>query len=266
MRAPAIKRHDAWAGTDLVLAGHGATRPANGAPPAVEHARRLAAGGLFASVRAGFLFGAPSLEAAVAAGTAPALVVVPFLMSDGVYARKAVPARAAASARRAVLRVAAPVGTHPGLAGIVRDRAADRCRGLGVPSDRAAVVLVGHGSPRDPASAQATRACAARLAALGGFAEVRPALLDEPPSLRDALVDLAAPLAVVIGFFADRGRHAEDDVRALLGLGAGEDTCRLSGGRRVVYAGPIGAASAITELILDRVAEVSEAEALRRSA
>ncbi len=105
------------------------------------------------------------------------------------------------------------------------------------------LLLVGHGSELGPASANATRAAAERIAGLGGFAEVVTAFLEEPPFLDEQLAGDALP-TIVAGFFSGDGLHAGEDVpQAIRETGA-----------NAIYAGPIGGSPAIPGLIAETIA------------
>jgi sirohydrochlorin ferrochelatase len=100
------------------------------------------------------------------------------------------------------------------------------------------LLIVGHGSKFGPASAQATRDAADRIARAGGFESVATAFLEEEPFLDGALETKGAP-TIVIGFFFGDGMHAGEDIPAAI-----RET-----GADAVYAGPVGRSARISELI-----------------
>jgi sirohydrochlorin ferrochelatase len=79
----------------------------------------------------------------------------------------------------------------------------------------------------------------ARLRVLGRFAEVRIALLEEEPSLAEALGGARGP-AIVIGLFAGDGLHAGRDVPRLIGALDRND---------VAFAGPVGGWPELADLV-----------------
>ena len=291
-----------------MLVGHGSRRRPGQGSAVAAHAAALARRGLFRDVAACFLKGYPGLEETRAALTAPRLYVVPFFMSDG-YATGTLipralglpgpgtpkiagppggPAAGPAGAPASGLSVpgpgglsvpgpvpallyCTPVGLAPGLAALLARRVDETCRRHGLSPGDVSVLLVGHGTLKDPASAAAARRHAARLAAQGRFARVSAAFLDEPPYLVKAAARLARP-AVVVGLFAEAGLHGGDDVPRLLGLGSrkpgqgspgerdtGEEATgeggagAVIGPEAVIYAGPIGPDPGMADLVLDRV-------------
>jgi sirohydrochlorin cobaltochelatase len=244
---------------DLLLVGHGATAGGGGAPALAQHADRLRKRRLFHSVQAAALYGGTTPEAALQACRASRVYVVPMFMCAGNYVRRVVPQRLGLDRPEVAARLCygEAIGTHPRLAAVVGARVDAARRAQGAAPSATTVVLVAHGSTREPASAAAARDCAACLAGRDGYAAIHVAFLDEPPHL-DAVLPLAAtPLTVVVGLFMEEGRHAGQDLRQLLGL-TGTDMLRVrADGSRVVYTGAIGAAPGIGSLILERVAEAA---------
>ena len=229
----------------LLLVGHGSRL--HGAGGALErNTARLRADPRFSAVALGWLRGEPSVEEALAQLTVRRVVVVPLLMGDGPLVRKELPSRLAGAERE--LHLCPPLGLAPGLARRLRDRALAACENAGLIAADTTVLLVGHGSSADPASALATRAQAGRLAALGPFRDVMPVFLDEEPTLAAALPAADGPI-VVVGFFALAGRHAAIDVPALVAQHGGRGRC--------VYAGTIGDDPALTNIVLDQAAAVA---------
>lgn len=217
--------------------------------------------GLFAEVRAAFLKGAAPLEAALEGLKARRIYVVPNLMSGGAFARRVVPGRLGlkgAVTRRGgrLLLYCDPPGLNPGLARLVLARVGTLCRAASLDPGRLVLLLVGHGSSRDPASGGAVRAHARRLAAEGGFADVRVAFLDEAPRLAEVLAEGLEEPCVVVGMFAADGLHGERDVRRALA-----NTGRL--GEGLFYTGAIGGEPGFLDLILDEVRKAERRAGLR---
>ncbi|MCC7519716.1 MAG: hypothetical protein IT578_11095 [Verrucomicrobiae bacterium] len=210
----------------VVLIGHGssvdrfAARSIRAAATAIRNKK------LFSEVRVGLWKGRPPLKEAVVRARGPIVLLLPWLFSEGWFARRAIPAALGLRARATprcgrLLLYADPVGTHPDM-----DRAILRCaalalrpaRGRPPPRRKTELLLVGHGTRRDPRSAGAVRAAAVRLRRRRQWAEVLPAFLDQAPSVRQALRTVRAPHAVVVPFLADDGPHARRDLPRAMGL------------------------------------------------
>lgn len=227
----------------LLLVGHGTSRSKTPWRELRAHAMQIAAMGMFAEVRAAQLQGGDSVAAALVGLSDRPVVAVPYFMSDGYFAREALP-RALAAAGRAVdgkaTRLAPPVGLDPALASLIASRALTGCDRLGASADRCRVLLIAHGSTRDPASADATIAQAERVKRARRFADVETAFLDQRPTIGEVLEMGEGPL-VAVGLFAAGGPHADDDVPVALGG---------YGGGPSHYTGAIGADPAMAEIVL----------------
>jgi len=240
-----------------VICAHGAR---GGSPAAAAHAAAIAERDLFAEVRACCIEGRPGLAETLADLRAKTNLkdvrLVPFLMGAGHTARRVLP-RIVAEAAGEGLTIRPPVGTHAGLAAIVADLAVAARRARDWTPAQCALLLVAHGTPRHPGSAESARAHSRAIAAGGTFAEVAVAFLDQAPAPAEAVARVAAPHLVAVGLFADHGVHGEDDVPRLL----------RAARANAVYAGPVGPAPAIADLIVEQAGAtyaVSQAQAASR--
>jgi len=255
-----------WRRATVVIVGHGATDEPQAAWSVVGHANALRAQGRFHGVIAGVLNGEPDAEAALGALDVPLVYLVPLFMSDGYFVRRLIPERLRLAGPITVrdgrtLCYCEPVGTHEGLADVIAARLRTACRSHGLALPRTAVVLAGHGSPRDPASAEATRSCAERLAESAEFASVGTAFLEEPPFIAEAAKANAGKPTIFVGFFAADGVHAERDLRHLLGLSPCQAARRRQSGHTLVYTGAIGPDPAVGNLIIERIREADDRHA-----
>jgi sirohydrochlorin cobaltochelatase len=239
-KAPVIDKADQ---TGVILCAHG-TGGAPG-PAAFALAEAIRACGRFDQVELCCLKGRPDLDQALARMTAARIHVVPLLMADGYTGRVVLPAAIAGLAKDAGrLRPMPPIGIHPGLTDLIGAAARATCLAQGWRPAETALVLLAHGTARDPGSARSAHDHVRRLAARAEFAAVGDAFLEQPPSLAEVLAKSHAGPVVMVGLFAERGIHGDDDAVRL---------ARESGGR-VVYAGPIGCAPGLAALILDSIA------------
>jgi sirohydrochlorin ferrochelatase len=166
----------------LVLCSHGiAGRPG----AAADHAQRLRKRGLFAEVAAACINGAPDIAHIVDQMSAPRIVLVPFLMAAGRTSGSVLPARIEFCRRRGDVVLAEPVGTEPAVANLIVAAAHETAACHEWADEKTLVVLVAHGTIRDPQSGAAAR--------------------DH------------APFAVGIGLFADAGPHGAGDAAAPFG-------------------------------------------------
>ncbi len=231
----------------LLLIGHGSVRY-----PGAGDAMGLVAGSpllksRFADVATALLNGSPNVAEALSRIGPATIRVVPFFMESGYFTRVAVPR--ALAGRTAV--ICPPVGVHDGMARLIGQQALAACDAWGIQPRTAAVLVVGHGSSSAPGRALALHRHVAQVAATARFAQVRAACLEEPPFVANALQDLRAHPVVVIGFFANRGGHVQDDVPALI---AAEQAVRGSAGPIVRFYGCVTGDPAMDSIVLDQAA------------
>jgi sirohydrochlorin ferrochelatase len=235
----------------LLLAAHGERRDGAGNEGVARMAGDLAARDLAAEIGVGFIKGFPGIAETLRAFASRDVLVYPLFLADGYFNRVRLPQLIAAAqappAMQRRIRVLPPLGLDPALADIVAGRADAVAVGAGFAASLATLVLLAHGTPRDPASRLATHAMADRLGASGRFAAIRPAFLEEPPSLADVLADAAGP-AVVVGLFTGEGLHGGGDVPQLV-----DEIARAD----VVFAGNVGTFTEIIDVVAAAVRDAS---------
>ena len=228
----------------LLLVGHGsATRP-EAAETLARHAAALRESGRFANVRHAVLEGGPDpAQARSELADVDVILVLPLFMSVGYFTRVVLPVRLG-PASGPVVRICPSLGVCSELAGSVAEIAQEARAANGWPDGGWDLLLVAHGSTKDPASRQATEAVADRLIGLRGMAQLHTGYLEEPPYLTAVAAQLVRP-TVVVGMFATVGGHAEQDVpTALQGMRP-----------PVTYTGAVGAddrVAGLLENIIDR--------------
>ncbi len=219
--APAIEPAG-LAGCALILVGHGSTRGDGGNPALQAHAAVLRARGIFATVHAAALYGAPSPSDALAAAAASGardITIAPLFMCDGQFTRTILPRAFGIDGPNSQsgprLRVCEPLGLRPELTDLLLRRAREAVARAGWLPGSAELLLMAHGSTRDPASHAATERHAERARAAGVFQAVRTAYLDQAPYLADVLRARTRP-AAAIGLFAAGDLHAGTDIPRLI--------------------------------------------------
>jgi sirohydrochlorin cobaltochelatase len=235
-----------WRGAALVLCAHGSR---GGVGSAADHAAAIRELGCFGVVHACALKGRPSLAETIGSlAGRERIILVPMLMAEG-YTSKIMLRRldelVDGSGR---LRVCPPVGSHPRLSSVLAKSAEQSCALRGWSVADTGLLIVGHGTRRDPRSGVTARRHAEHIAQTGRFAEVTVAFLDEEPGVEQVLARAARPRWVVVGLFADHGEHGELDVPRML----------EASGRETAYTGPIGADERIVGLILEQVHGLDE--------
>jgi sirohydrochlorin cobaltochelatase len=226
----------------LLLAAHGERRFGADNDGVIRLARELAMAGVAAEVGIGFIKGEPAIDAALAALTSPSVLVYPLFLADGYFSRVRMRELVGAAAPGRV-RILPPLGLDPALAALVVDKALVAVAGAGRSAADTTLVLLAHGSPRYPASRRATELMESRIDQRRIFAAVRPAFLEEPPSLAEAVAAIAGP-AVVVGLFVGEGLHGGADVPQLM-----SEIARP----HVAFAGNLGGFADLAALVADAV-------------
>jgi sirohydrochlorin cobaltochelatase len=236
--------------------GHGSGHNGGANPGLLAQAAALRARGLFAEVRATALNGAPDPEAALAGIDSARVYLAPLFLCAGHSLRVALPRALGLDGpvtqrggQRFVL--CPPLGLMPGLTRLILARAANAARARGLDPEAAVLLLVGHGSLRNPASRRAAEWHASGARAAAVFGEVDIALLDEPPFLAEVMRRLTRP-TIAVGLFADNNRHAGQDL---------PDAIARHAPVAVRYLGAIGTDVGIPDLVLDQVAATASPHA-----
>jgi sirohydrochlorin ferrochelatase len=235
----------------LLLVAHGERRDGAGNEGVARLALDLARRGVAAEVGVGFIKGTPSVAETLSGFAMDDVVVYPLFLADGYFTRRRLPQLIAggheASAVRPRVRVLPPLGIDPVLVDLVAEKARQTAAAAHMSAEVVTLVLLAHGTPRDPASRQAAELMARRLAARGLFCGVCSAFLEEPPSLAQVLDGIPGPV-VVVGLFAGEGLHGGDDAPQLV---------RQAGRAEVVFAGNVGAFAGIADVIAAAVRRAS---------
>lgn len=236
-------------GCAVLLIGLGSSRRPAAAAALKRHAEALAAMRCFSSVHVAALAGGDEPARVLEQAKDQTIVVVPMMMCAGWIAQQVLPPlQAECRGRRSVL-LCQPIGMHPAFAGLMQRRAEEHSARHGLSPREATLLLIAHGTLRNPSSAATTEAHAVAIRAAGRFRQVVTAYLDQPPGIAEALAPLPAPV-VAVGCFAAPGHHATHDVATGLASRPSAD---------VSYVGPIGEDSAVPllvrQVVEDRLAQ-----------
>jgi sirohydrochlorin ferrochelatase len=224
----------------LLLAAHGERRPGAANESVWRIARAVSERGLVSEVGAGFISGAPTIKDALDRLTAGKVIVYPLFASSGYFTRdRLVHLLDAADDGTRKVEMLPPLGLDPGLPDVVVACARQAAHTHDFRPETCTVILLAHGSRRDPASRQATEHMAREVARTSAFPDVRIAFLEERPFLDEAAREVSGP-AIVVGLFSGEGMHgAKDAPRLTAGLGR----------KDVVFAGVIGSAPGIDAVV-----------------
>ena len=232
----------------VILVAHGSARSAASAEPVLALAEGLRGRG-FPEVRSAFWKEEPFLHQALELTRRSTVEVLPVFLSEGYFSSTVVPRELGLSygdnhlGERSV-HLLPPLGADAGLAGIVAARAHE-----GVPSEadasEALVIVLGHGTERDPASGDAVLDVCANLDRGRRFARVQPAFVDQEPLLESVLKDAQESVILLVPFLVAAGWHGGTTVPRELDAGAPGSR---RGERRIICTEPVGTHPALVDL------------------
>lgn len=251
----------------LVIAGHGSTQNPDSCLPTLAHAETIRRRGIFAEVATCFWMQRPSFREVLELVRSRVIYVVPNFISEGYFTRTVIPREMGLEGRLTVrgertIKYCEPAGKHPLMTELLMKEAGSVAPDV----ERAAtsLIIVGHGTGRDPNSAAAARFQAARISSTGGYGEVISAYMEEPPLIAAWDKHTSKTNVVVVPFFLSDGLHSYQDIPVLLGIrstpgkaASQSDVFRHNPhelrGRRLYYGAAIGTEPGFAEIILDQV-------------
>ena len=247
----------------VILVAHGSARSGESAEPVLALAEALSARG-FPEVRTAFWKEEPFLHQALDTTRSSTVAVLPVFLAEGYFSRTVVPRELGIQYGVNLVggrhvHLLPPLATAATLAEIVVERAREATPPGVAPSD-AALVILGHGTPRDSGSASAVLRVCAKLEAAGGFARVAPAFIDQDPLLEGVLALLSEPVVLVAPFLVAAGYHGGTTVPQELGR-SNHTITMPAGRRRIVYAEPVGTHRLMIDLAEKVLSETGAASA-----
>lgn len=200
------------ANTAVLLVGHGSSLHASAAACLSMHAEKLRERQLFADVRHATLNAGPKPEDVLAGfGGVSRILVMPYFMTDGYLSHMATTRRLGVYQNDPRITVCPSIGMCPQLLDLGVDIAEEHRAQKGWPKTEWDLLLVAHGSSKDPASRRGTEKLASKISGRVSASSVLISFIEEAPFVGEVAKDLKRP-TVVIGLFAAPGGHALDDV------------------------------------------------------
>ena len=243
----------------MVLAAHGSSRSAAPARNLRRHADTLVRRGWFDEAVATFWKQPPFFRDVLATVSASDITIVPLLTSRGYYYRRILPRELGLSGPIThrggrVLRYTPPLGEHAGVVTWMRRCVDAAIVRHGLAASETGVVVIGHGTLRDPESGTNTRRQADALAATPGLGEVVAVFLDQPNRIEQTYALTRSRNLLIVPFLLGGAGHLLEDVPARLGLparGAASDGLHEVNDRRVVILSALGEDEGLLELVFD---------------
>jgi sirohydrochlorin cobaltochelatase len=241
----------------VILAAHGSTADEQANQPLFELAKSIAATGIFSVVTPAFLNGEPNLTNVLDRLPQGDAVIVPVMSSDGYYVQEIFPRKFSENPCLSKFRIfmSPSIGLHPEIPSLAADRVETLMNLLGMSQHETTVIVVGHGTRRNPESEKTTYRLVERLQELIPDHEVGIAFIDQDPSIPSVIANTHRPHLLVIPFFIARGPHVTVDVPEAFGLPTGPEIefplVDLVGSRLIVCDLPVGMYPEMAELCLE---------------
>lgn len=200
----------------LLLLGHGSSKHPDSSRSVREHAEILSQTDCFAEVRCAFLKEEPLIENALDGVGEEQVIIVPDFLAEGYFTRQVVPAKLGDKLRSANICCTPPVGTHPMMAEIINDMAREVLGDWTV--EQTSLLVVGHGSGKNPCSKQSLLGHLQEVRNNTDFAQVADLWLEELPLVSSWKEVATKRHIIVIPYLLNDGQHGGWDIPVELGL------------------------------------------------
>lgn len=256
----------------LLIVGHGSTVNPDSSAPSLAQAAAIRERGIFREVACCFWKEEASFRDALLVFDDPEIrevYVVPNFISEGYFTQTVIPRELELDGRLTkrhsgqVWKYCEPAGNHAAVTELLLRRAREVAPG--VPEAETTLLIVGHGTALNDQSAVAAKREVAKIGALGAYASVQNAYMEEAPLISDWSSLTTTPNVVVVPFFISDGLHSYQDIPVLLGIEA-EVTAAASQreifrhnphrlqDRDLYYASAIGTEPKFAEIIVEQAA------------
>jgi sirohydrochlorin cobaltochelatase len=246
-------------GKALVLVGHGSARNPNTRLPLCHVVQEIKRRGTYDEVRCGLLKEEPRVCKTLQPLTSTDITIVPFFISDGYYTRNVIPECLCLKKGHPDrnIRYTNAIGSHPAFAGLILRHARD----VGwTPGD--ALVVLGHGTPKNPASGINVYLQAERVRAAMPGEDVLTTFIDEAPFVTDVWSLTEAQRTFIVPLFVGNGWHVTETIPEDLGL---DDSFKgLRDGRELIMTSAVGTDPGLVDVILEIAGEAEEEEKSQR--
>ena len=209
----------------LLIVAHGSTVNPDSGAPTLAHAAEIRRRKVFARVECAFWKEEPSLRDALFLFDSESIrevYVVPNFISEGYFTQTVVPRELELNgeitkrSNGQIWRFCEPVGNHPLMTELLLKRARDVAPA--VDPAETSLLIVAHGTDLNENSAVAAKREAEKIRALGKYAAVLNAYMEEAPLVSDWRKLTETPNVVVVPFFISDGLHSYEDIPRLLGI------------------------------------------------
>lgn len=231
----------------LVIVGHGSHLNPHSNEPVFHHAEEVRRQDVFDEVQEAFWKEEPGLRDVLRTLATETVYVVPLFMSEGYFVDEVIPRELRLTEENDLdvdkeVHYTPPVGTHSSMTEVILERAkkvGDKNGGLAV---------VGHGTERNPKSADAVYQHVEKIRQVGDFKEVQALFMDEEPLVSEVTDYFDTPQIAVVPFFVADGYHTREDIPKDIGIVEDNEV----NGHQIYYSGSVGTEDLVADVIIER--------------
>lgn len=205
----------------LILLGHGSSKHPDSSRSVREHAEILSHTGQFSHVSCAFLKEEPFVEHALDDIKDERVVIVPDFLAEGYFTRQVIPTKLGEKLNLANVSSTPPVGTHPMVAELI-EAAAKEVLGEWDMA-QTSLLVIGHGSGKNPCSKQSLLGHLQQLRDRSDFAQIADLWLEEAPLVGSWADIKSMSQVIVIPYLLNDGQHGGWDIPKELGLAVDEN-------------------------------------------
>jgi len=239
----------------LVLVGHGSSKNPNTRKPLERMVSEIKKRKLYEEVACGFLKEDSRICQVLTPLNSEQITVVPFFISDGYYTRNVIPTCLKKNETTVENRVryTSAVGSHPLFADLIVKHAESSGWQRGD-----ALVVLGHGTPKNPASGVNVYLQSERIRRKYPKEELLTAFIDEAPFITDAWTLCKARRIYIVPLFIGDGWHVTETIPEDLGL---KKTRAEKQGRMMKMTSAVGTDPGLVDVVL-KLADDTEFDAI----
>lgn len=220
--------------TRLILAVHGAESVAHSGEAAEYQALQIQGSGLFGAVQTAYLKKAPFLDEAVAQAKEPVIVILPFFTSAGYFTRDYIPKKLGLDGQLTrregrCLIYGEPTGMLPEVPAMIAQQVKTLIETHHLDPNNLQIMVVGHGTSKNPDSGHRTREISAYLESLRLGQYYHTCFIEMEPFLKDWKSSIYKETLIVVPFFISPGLHASVDIPTELKIYTDKSPCWKTG-------------------------------------
>ncbi|MBT8043644.1 MAG: hypothetical protein KJO79_01735 [Verrucomicrobiae bacterium] len=200
----------------LIILGHGSSKHPDSSRSVRMHADILNKEGKFNEVRCAFLKEQPMIDGCLDGLENESVVLVPDFLAEGYFTRQVIPKKLNLDSLPNNIRYCPPVGTHPLMADLIVESTHELLGDWKL--EQTSLLVVGHGSKKNPCSKQTLLSHLDVISRVSGFADVSDLWLEEAPYVNSWSESAAEQQVIILPFLLNDGQHGGWDIPQEIGI------------------------------------------------